>query len=97
MLKARDVFDLAAVFAAMPEDLDLVAASSLLSGDDYARARLRIETLHDRFGAEIPLSVNPTEFGRTFIGNACDIALLTLKRLEYGPSTRRVPGVCATP
>ncbi|MCM2477790.1 nucleotidyl transferase AbiEii/AbiGii toxin family protein [Rhizobium sp. CG5] len=84
MFKARDVFDLAGTFLVLPDELLNAAASPFLTPDVYDRAQLRIETRIDAFHDEIHEEVNPTEFGRSYMEDACELALEAIELLRRG-------------
>ncbi len=80
--KARDVFDLAGTYLALPDELATASDSPFLTSEIYARARLRIETRFDAIAEEMQHAVNPTELGRSYFENSCDLALEALDFLE---------------
>lgn len=83
--KSRDVFDLAGTFLAQPDELTMAAASSFLTADVYARVRLRIESRASALVSDMETEVNPTDFGRSYIGKATSIALDALDFMEHRP------------
>ncbi len=82
--KSRDIFDLAGTFLAMPEELQQTASSPFVTTDVYARVRLRIQTRYQAFRQELCEEVNPTDFGRSYLDTACDLALEALDCMEHG-------------
>jgi hypothetical protein len=87
--EARDVFDLAGTYVALREELAEVSSSPFMTSDAFDRVRLRIENRHAAFEEEIDGEVNPTEFGRSYLGDACEIALEALVFMDG----RRQPSV----
>lgn len=85
MFKARDVFDLAGTYVALPDELLNAASSPFLTSDIYDRVQLRIESRAGAFEEEILEEVNPTEFGRSYIRNACEVALEAIDFMRNGP------------
>ncbi|NTF17605.1 nucleotidyl transferase AbiEii/AbiGii toxin family protein [Agrobacterium rubi] len=83
--KSRDVFDLAGTFIVLPHELSEAAGSIFMTPEIYDRARLRIETMKDAFNEDMPSEVNPTDFGRSYIENACELALEALDFMQYPP------------
>ncbi len=82
--KARDVFDLAGTYLALPDSLRTAAASPFLTSEVYDRARLRIEARIGAFEEEILEELNPTEFGRSYMRDACQLALEALDFMRNG-------------
>lgn len=80
--KARDVFDLAGTYLAIPDQLGLAAASPFLSSDVYARVRLRIATRRQALENEMAEEINPTELGRSYLRSACKLALEALDFMD---------------
>ncbi|RVP99659.1 nucleotidyl transferase AbiEii/AbiGii toxin family protein [Sinorhizobium meliloti] len=85
MFKARDVFDLAGTYVALPDELFTAASSPFLTSDIYHRVQLRIEARIGAFEEEILQEVNPTEFGRSYMRNACELALEAIDFMRNGP------------
>lgn len=80
--KSRDVFDLAGTYLALPDELIVAAASPFLTPDIYARVRLRIKNRISVLEEDMAGEVNPTEFGRSYIGTAGAVALEALDFME---------------
>jgi len=87
--KSRDVFDLAGLYIALPDELTAAAASPFLTSQIYSRVRLRMETRLRALEEEMAEEVNPTEFGRSYMGDACRIAFEALDFLESRPQPTR--------
>jgi hypothetical protein len=85
MFKARDVFDLAGTYLALPDELLTAASSPFLTSEVYDRVQLRIETRTRAFEEEILEEVNPTEFGRSYMLDACELVLEALDFMRNGP------------
>lgn len=85
MFTARDVFDLAGTCVALPNELLAAASSPFLTSEIYDRAQFRIEARTGAFVEEILEEVNPTEFGLSYIRNACELALDALYFMRNGP------------
>lgn len=83
--KSRDVFDLAGTFLVMPNELSVAAGSLFMTPDIYERARLRIETKRDAFKENMAEEVNPTDFGTSYMENACELALEALDFMQQRP------------
>lgn len=83
--KSRDVFDLAGTFLVMPDELADAAGSPFMTSEIYERARLRIQTKRDVFKEDMSDEVNPTEFGKSYMGNACELALEALDFMQHRP------------
>ena len=80
--KTRDVFDLAGTFLVQPDELREAASSPFMTPEVYARARLRMELRAGSFIADIRQEVNPTEFGRSYLDRALEIAVVALDFME---------------
>ncbi|TAY93618.1 hypothetical protein [Rhizobium ruizarguesonis] len=85
MFKARDVFDLAGTYVTLPDELLTAASSPFLISEVYDRVQLRIEGRTRAFEEEILEEVNPTEFGRSYMPDACELALEALDFMRSGP------------
>lgn len=85
MFKARDVFDVAGTYVALPDELLTAASSPFLTSEIYDRVQLRIEARMGAFEEEILEEVNPTGFGRSYIRNACELALEAIAFMRNGP------------
>lgn len=83
--KARDVFDLAATYLTMREELSVAADSPYLTAEVIARARLRIQARATVFREEIYEETNPTDFGRSYLDDAIQLSLDALDFMEHGP------------
>lgn len=84
-LQSRDVCDLAGTFLLLPNELSLAAGSLLLTPEVYYRARLRIENMMDVFKESMSKEINATEFGKSYMENASELALEALDFMQYGP------------
>jgi hypothetical protein len=80
--KARDVFDLAGTFIVKPDELSVAAGSPYISAEIIARARLRIRLREREFAEEILEETNPTDFGTSYLSDACGLALQALDFME---------------
>ncbi|MVA27551.1 hypothetical protein V6582_14505 [Agrobacterium vitis] len=89
--KSRDVFDLAGIFLVMPNELSVAAASLFMTPEIYERARLRIETKRDAFKEDMFEEVNPTDFGTSYMENACELALEALDFMQHRPRPPCLP------
>lgn len=83
--KARDVFDLAGTYLALQDELSEITSSPFVTAEVFGRVRYRIEMRRAAFEEEIFEEVNPTEFGESYLGDACDLALEALDFMENGP------------
>lgn len=83
--KSRDVFDLAGTFLVMPDELSEAARSPFMTSEVYDRARLRIGIKMDAFKEDMSDQVNPTEFGRSYMENACELVLEALDFMRHRP------------
>jgi hypothetical protein len=83
--KSHDVFDLAGTYVSLPEELEHAATSPFLTEEVFSRVKFRIETRAHALSEEMVEEVNPTEFGRSFIDDACSIALEALDFMENRP------------
>ncbi len=89
--KSRDVFDLAGTFLVMPNELSVAAGSLFMTPEIYERARLRIETKRDIFKEDLFEEVNPTDFGKSYMENACELALEALDFMQHRPRPSCLP------
>jgi hypothetical protein len=80
--KSRDVFDLAGAYLALPAELAVAAASPFLTPEIYGRVKLRIEMRRSALALDMAGDVNPTDFGRSYVDDACAIALEALDFME---------------
>lgn len=83
-LNSRDVFDLAGCFLMMPEELSDAARSIFMTPEIYERARLRIRTRVDALQEDMSVQVNPTDFGKSYMENACELALEAIDFMQRG-------------
>ncbi len=83
--KARDIFDLTGTYIALPDELTQASSSPFLTPDIYSRVRIRIQARMKAFKEEIVEEVYPTDFGQSYIGDACERALDALEFMEHGP------------
>ncbi len=86
---SRDVFDLAGTFLVMPDELSEAARSPFMTSEVYDRARLRIVIKMDAFKEDMSDEVTPTEFGKSYIENACELALEALDFMRHRPEKSR--------
>ena len=83
--KSRGVFDLAGIFLVMPDELSDAAGSVFMTPEIYERARLRIKTKMDAFKEDLSVEVNPTDFGKSYLEDACELALEALDVMQHRP------------
>lgn len=83
--KGRDVFDLAGTFLVRPDELSDAAGSLFMTPEIYERARLRIETKRRAFKEDMSDEVNPTDFGKSYMENSCEVALEALDFMQHRP------------
>lgn len=83
--KARDIFDLAALYRIVPEELDHVRHSPFFTDDVYERVRLRITSRLPAFAEEVAEEVNPTETGLELLPDACELALEAIDYMQSRP------------
>lgn len=84
--KARDIFDLAGTYIALRDELLQASSSPFLTPEIYSRVRFRIEARIGAFEEEVAEEVNPTDFGRSYIDGACELALDALHAMESDAS-----------
>lgn len=72
--KSRDVFDLPGTFLVISDELSEAARSPSRTSEVYDRARLRIGIKMGSIKEDMS-EVNPTEFGKSYMENACELAL----------------------
>lgn len=95
LFKARDVFDLAGTYFALPDELLTAASSPFLTSDIYDRVQSRIEARAGAFAEQILKEVNPTEFGHSYLRDACELALEAIDFMRQGPRPeKRLSVVC---
>jgi hypothetical protein len=79
------MFLISGTYVALPDELLTAASSPFLTSEVYDRVQLRIETRMRAFEEEILEEVNPTEFGRSYMLNACELVLEALDFMRNGP------------
>lgn len=80
--KARDVFDLAGTFLLKADELTVAAASPYLSREVISRVRLRIQLREAALREELFEETDPTDFGESYINDACRLSLEALDFME---------------
>lgn len=80
--KARDIFDLAGTYLALPDELVAAARSPYITDKILERVRVRILTREATFREEIVEDTNPTAFGDSYRDDAIRLAYKALDFME---------------
>lgn len=86
--KPRDVFDLAATFTIMPDELRRLAGCVHLNDEVFDRVRARIEMCADRLTTSMVEEVNATDKGASMMSSAVETAI---EALDVVHAVRRAP------